>query len=62
MFGGDSPTDEIGVVDNGAVKRDSFAAELAAKLGGVATEPSLPEQNPAKIKNSGIYFEHSSKL
>ncbi|XP_069691240.1 WASH complex subunit 2 isoform X2 [Periplaneta americana] len=52
MFGGDSPTDECGIID-GIGPRDTFAAELAAKLGGVAAAAGTDSHTTEKQRPSG---------
>ncbi|KAJ9595725.1 hypothetical protein L9F63_013088, partial [Diploptera punctata] len=56
MFGGDTPTDEDDVINNGATKRSGFAAQLAAKLGAAAeSNHSAPKLNNSASKPSMVW-------
>ncbi|XP_021933129.1 WASH complex subunit 2-like isoform X4 [Zootermopsis nevadensis] len=52
MFGGDSPIEDVAVVEDDDVTRDSFAAELTDKLGVAAASITSDQQAP-KSRTAG---------
>lgn len=52
MFGGDSPIEDVAVVEDDVVTRDSFAAELTDKLGVAAASITSDQQAP-KSRTAG---------